>query len=272
MVALTAAGDCAAAQRPAPPVREFAGLTLAGPSGLILVPTGTAVRSGSLALGLHRGIFKTAAGFLGFEAGIRTPDLYDDPNSDDWNDATVIFSKLTVSGVVRTLLGRDTERWWLPDVGAGAEDSIRHALTAPLNLGRARTAPGQADPQTFYGVVSWSVLLGSWPVEAAAGVGTGRFEGRMFGGLSVIPISFFGNTLKLMAEYAGRQADLGARVALARNLRLDFGMLLRAWPEPGARGRHWTATLDRGLVGASQVGRIRLDWMWRKPKEPPVRT
>lgn len=272
LLVATGAVPCSAAPRQPVPVREFAGLSQPGPTGLILVPTGSALRSGAFAIGLHRGVAKAAAGWLGFEAGVRTPDLYEDPNSDDWNDATVLFSKLAVTELLRRIAGGGPESRWLPDIGVGAEDSVRHAFTAPLDLGRARTAADQSDPQTFYAVVSWSVVLGGWPVEAVAGAGTGRFEGRAFGGLSVIPTTFFGNTLKVVGEYAGRGADIGARVALARNLRLDFAMLLHASPEPGARGRHWNVTLDRGLVGASQAGRIRLDWLWAKPAPGPAKT
>ena len=44
------------------PERGFAGHTDAGPTGLILVPSGRVLRSGWWAAGLHRGVVKTSVG------------------------------------------------------------------------------------------------------------------------------------------------------------------------------------------------------------------
>ena len=262
----------ALAIRPVPiPERQFSGLSEAGPTGLILVPTGDTLHSGAFAFGLHRGVTKLATAYWGVEAGLRSPDLYDNPNVEDWNDATVFFTKLTVSGLIRRFLGGGPERLWAPSLAAGAEDSLRHLFTATLSLGRGRTAAGEADPRTYYGVASWAFRLGSWPLEATGGLGNGRFASHVFGGLSIIPASLFGSTLKFVGEYAGRQADAGARIALSRNLRLDFGFLLKAWPEPGTAGRHWAVSIDRGLVGASQTGMVRLNLLWSRPKGDPPR-
>ena len=272
MFLLLASAAIAHAARPVPvPERQFAGLTEAGPTGLILVPTGDTLHSGAFAFGLHRGVTKLATAYWGLEAGLRSPDLYDDPNVDDWNDGTVFFSKFAVTGVLRRLLAAGREWGWAPSLAAGMEDSLRHIFTATLGLGRGRTAPGEADPRTYYGVVSWGFRLGSWPLEATSGLGTGRFASHAFGGLSIIPSSLFGSTLKVVGEYAGRQANAGARIALSRNLRLDFGFLLKAWPEPGTGARRWAISMDRGLVGASQTGMVRLNLLWSRPKGSPAR-
>ena len=71
-------------------------------------------------------------------------------------------------------------------------------------------------------------------------------------------MSFFGYSLKFVAEYAGRQADVGVRIALSRNLRLDFVMLMNAGPAGEDGDGRWLVKFDRGLLGASTTGEVRL--------------
>jgi hypothetical protein len=239
-------------------VHAFPGLSMAGPTGMILVPTGQVVRSNWYAAGLHRGAFKAAVGILNVaEIGFALPDLYEDPSRHTWLNETHGFVKL--GGEVLP------DRWWLPGLAAGADNSaLRLAKIAGLHNAESRKA---ANLESLYGTASWWWNVLSWPVEATAGAGTGRFDRRAFGAVSFIPVTFFGNTLKFTGEYAGQAASIGARFALSRSLRLDFAMLLHAVRDREAT-HLLTITVDRGILGASQSGPIAWDFFKAKPKEP----
>jgi len=230
--------------------REFPGLSLRGPSGLVLVPTGQIFRSDCYAIGLHRGMLKAAYGLLGLmECGVATPDLYDQPNATAWRAQTTGFLKLGIDAL--------PDRWWAPGLAAGAENSFWNMAVRKADAVTGETA---REAETYYCTGSWDWRILTWPVEATVGGGTGRFLGRAFGALDVIPTSIFGSTLKFFAEYAGRAADFGTRFALSRNLRLDFAMEMNVDRRvSGATGGRWSITMDRGIIGASRIGSAGLD-------------
>src|SRR6185503_7454585 len=110
--------------------------------------------------------------------------------------------------------------WWAPGLAVGAENSLWN-MAQPRKRVEGAVA---REAESYYAVGSWDWRFASWPVEATVGVGTGRFLGRAFGGIGVIPMTFFGSTLKFFGEFSGRAADFGARFALSKYLRLDFAM------------------------------------------------
>lgn len=230
--------------------REFPGLSLRGPSGLILVPTGQVIKADNYAVGLHRGMLKAGYGVFGvMECGVATPDLYDQPDAAAWRGQTTGFVKVGMDAIA--------DHWWAPGLAAGAENSFWN-----MTVRKQEAVTGQAahEAETYYCTGSWGWRVLKWPVEATIGAGTGRFLGRAFGALDVIPTTIFGSTLKFFAEYAGRAADIGARFALSRNLRLDFSMEMHAdHRESGPSGERWSITMDRGMIGASRVGSAGLD-------------
>jgi hypothetical protein len=233
--------------------REFPGLSQRGPTGLVLVPTGQFIRSNYYAVGLHRGVLKAAYGVLDIlEFGVATPDLYDQPNSIAWKTETTGFVKVGYDGW--------GDSWWLPGLAAGAENSLWNMAVKRRD---AITGPAAREAESYYGLGSWDWRIASWPVEATVGGGTGRFAGRVFGAVGVIPTTFFGSTMKFFGEYAGRAADVGARIALSRTLRLDFAMEMNADREslPGG-GKQWTITMNRGLIGASRVSPVSWESLW----------
>ena len=213
---------------------------MGGPSGLVLVPTGQVVRPGWYAIGLNRGSLKAAYGLPLTEAGVALPDLFDSLNAKKWGSGTRGFIKV----------GGDlfpAAWWWSPGLAAGAENSLR------------------GDSKTFYLAATWDGRIRSWPMEATVGAGTGRFENRAFAAIGIIPASVFGRTMKFIAEYAGRQADFGTRIALSKNLRLDFVMLINAHTYMQDGRKMWTIRLDRGVLGASRTGAV--DWSSLKTKK-----
>ncbi len=207
--------------------REFTGLTSGGPSGLVLSPSADVIKHNWYAVGLHRGVVKLAYGLFGLvEAGAVTPDLFNQPNKDDWHSETRGFVKLAFHAPERL--------WWIPDLAVGTSNSIDLSV------------------ESNYGVATWYFGIRDWTMETLVGYGTGRFMNEPFGGLGIIPGRLLGNAVKFIAEYSGHQADLGARFALSRDMRLDFVMLMTAIPphdEPG----EWLIKLDRGLLGASRA-------------------
>ncbi len=217
--------------------REFPGMTYAGPSGLILAPNGQVLKHNNLGLGIHRGVAKVAYGLLGIvEAGGATPDLYDDPDLEDWKAGMIWFSKMSVSPAPR--------KWWIPSVALGAENSPD----------RSR--------ETYYVVASWYRRLAGWPLEFTGGVGTGRFSrdgmdsgNDLLAAVGVIPESLLGNTVKMLAELAGPEAAVGMRLALSRTLRLDFAVLMRI-QEPTGDEEAWRLNVSRGLPGASMASEL----------------
>jgi len=241
--------------------REFPGMTMSGPTGLITVPTGQVLRANWYAFGLHRGAVKAAVGVLDFtEFGVALPDLYDDPNRHVWLNGTRAFLKV----------GGDhlPHRWWVPGIAGGAENSIlRLTREAGISTREGRKSVNQ---ESLYVAGTWYWNIFSWPVEATVGAGSGRFLRRAFGGGSVIPMTIFGSTLKFTGEYAGNGANVGARFALSRYLRLDFAMLLNAIRDRDRQGR-MTITIDRGTMGASQADKINWGAFKSKPKEAPKR-
>ena len=212
---------------------EFPGLTNRGPSGGVLVPTGQVVSANNYTIGLHRGVVKAGYGLFDLaEFGFALPDVYDAPNRKEWADGTTGFMK------VGGRLYPDFS--WFPGLAVGAENSLNRSA------------------ETYYMTASWHGNLLWWPVEGTIGAGTGRFENHAFAGAAIIPAGFFGRTLKFFGEYAGKQADVGARIALSKNLRLDFAMLMDAYRSEQDGKKKWTIHLDHGIVGASRADRV--DW------------
>ncbi len=242
--------------------REFPGLSQRGPTGLVLVPSAWVIKGSSYAVGLHRGTVKAGYGILGHaEAGFATPDLYDQPNGSAWKGQSTAFLKVGAEPF--------PDAWWAPGLAAGAENSVWNmAVPRP----KREYGPEGREAETYYGAGTWDWLLSGWPVEATLGAGTGRFVGRAFGGIGVIPRTFFGSTLKFFGEYAGRAADFGARVALSRSLRLDFAMEMHADKVPDGKGeQRWLFTLARGMIGASQSGSATLESIFPPRKKPPAK-
>jgi hypothetical protein len=210
---------------------EFCGLTNRGPSGGILVPYGQVVNENNYIIGMHRGVFKAGYGLLGLcEMGMALPDVYEDPNRMEWAHGTTGFFKL--GG--RMFPGLD----WFPGLAVGAENSLNRSA------------------ETYYAAASWRGTLIWWPVEASVGAGTGRFDNHAFVTAGLIPAGFFGHTLKFFCEYAGKQADVGARMAISKNLRLDFTLLMNATRVDRDGGKGWSIRMDRAAVGASMAGLV----------------
>lgn len=240
--------------------RAFPGLTQGGPSGLVLVPTGQVLDSNWYAVGLHRGILKASYGLLGYiETGASLPDLFDELDSREkwyirWGREVTFFMKVGHKF--------SPSRWWIPGVAVGAENSLRRSAET-LGLATRRTLSPSPKPEfrrsaeTLYFTGSWGYRLGSWPMETTVGVGTGRFFNQIFVGIGVIPKTLFGNTLKFIGEYAGKKADIGARFALSKNLRLDFVVLMDTFGT-GPEAQRWSIKVQRGLLGASKASRA--DW------------
>ena len=216
--------------------RGFSGLSRGGPSGLILIPTGGVVGADCYAIGLHRGAMKGAYGILGIgEAGVALPDLFDSPGRQEWGNGMTGFVKLGGSPA--------PDHGWVPELGVGAENSPK--MTA----------------ETYFVAGSWHWRGEDWRVQGVAGLGTGRFGNRMFAGVSVVPQLFLGNVMKFLAEFAGEEAILGTRLALSRNLRLDFALRIDARRITDAEGtRRWSLSMDEGILGASLSAGIE----WRK--------
>lgn len=209
--------------------REFSGLSAGGPTGLVLAPNGTVLHENWYAAGLHRGMVKAAYGFFDVaEAGFVLPDLFEQPNSYAWKNLSMVFSKFGFQA--------SNYSAWLPSIGFGAENSYNWKN------------------ETLYGVGTWFFPAWKWYFELNGGYGTGRFLHQPFGGIGIIPANLLGNTVKFLAEYSGHQADIGARFALAKNLRLDFVMLLKALP-PGDNPAEpeWFLRFDKGFLGASRA-------------------
>jgi len=211
--------------------REFSGMSAGGPTGLVLAPTGTILRGNWYAAGLHRGIVKASYGLFDLaEVGFVLPDLFDQPNATAWKNQSRVFSKL----------GFDASYWsaWLPALAAGAENSYNWKN------------------ESIYFLGTWYIPFGGWSFELNGGYGSGRFYHEPIGGLGVIPGSLLGNAMKFVAEYAGHQADIGARFALSRSLRLDFVMLIDAFPPVMEGGnKEWLIRMDKGFLGASRSDR-----------------
>jgi hypothetical protein len=219
--------------------REFSGLSAGGPTGLVIAPTGTVLRGNWYAAGLHRGIVKAAYGlFDAAEVGLVLPDLFDQPNAFAWKNQSRLFSKLGFNA--------SDYSPWLPAFAFGAENSYNW------------------DNESLYFVGTWYVPVSSWTFEVNGGYGTGRFCREPFGGLGVIPGNLLGNAMKFVAEYAGHKADIGARFALSRSLRLDFVLLLNAIP-PGNNSaeKEWLIRIDKGFLGASRADRA-----FKEPEKP----
>src|SRR5262245_25303040 len=107
---------CAVGLAGACQAREFPGLSLRGPTGLVLVPTGQLQQADQFDVGLHRGVLKAGYGILGVaEVGIATPDVFDSPKQLAWRGQTTGFAKVGL---------RTGGAWWIPGVAAGAENSI----------------------------------------------------------------------------------------------------------------------------------------------------
>lgn len=211
--------------------REFSGLSAGGESGLVLTPNALLVRHNWYAAGLHRGIVKAVYGLFDVaEAGFVLPDLFNKPNAGAWKNQSRVFSKIAYNASDFSA--------WLPAVAFGAENSYNW------------------ENETLFFVGTWFVPVYGWTFELNGGYGTGRFNREPLGGIGVIPGPLLGNAIKFVAEYAGHQADIGARFALARNLRLDFVMLLDALP-PGCNSveREWMIRFDKGFLGASRTDR-----------------
>jgi len=216
----------------APVEREFSGLSAGGPTGSVLAPNATLLRSNWYAIGLHRGIVKAVYGFFdAAEAGFVLPDLFSQPNATAWQNQSRVFTKI----------GFDASDYSfkLPALAVGAENSYNW------------------ENESIYGVATWFLAVKSWRLELNGGYGTGRFNREPFGGIGVIPVNLLGNTIKFVAEYAGHQADIGARIALARSLRLDFVFLINAVPPSAFDGKRdtWYIRIDKGFLGASRADR-----------------
>jgi hypothetical protein len=212
---------------------EFPGLSRMGPTGLVLAPSGDILRRNWYAAGVHQGSLKAAYGLFGLaEIGFVLPDLVQKPGEEQWRTETRGFAK---AGWDFRPFGR-----WAPAVAAGGENNTEFGH------------------ETLYGTATWDLKVFGWPVDINGGLGTGRLRNEAFGGFGVIPVSFFGYSLKFVAEYAGRQADIGARIALSRNLRLDFVMLMTAGPRSEDGNEAWLVKFDRGLLGASTTGQVKL--------------
>lgn len=245
MMGMGAAGSAGAAQ-------GFAGLSRQGPSGLILIPTGSVIQADRYAAGLHRGVIKAGYGVLGVaEIGVTLPDVFDSPGSEEWENRMTGFFKVG---------GRPLpSAAWAPAVAAGAENSPKTSA------------------ETYFVAGNWHWRLLEWGFEAAVGAGTGRFGNRMFGGVGVIPHPFLGNVMKLLVEYAGEEAIAGTRLALSRELRLDFAMRMDARRIDDGGTRRWSVRMDQGMLGASLAGEIEWRKIWdsvtlrkkkKKAKEP----
>ena len=209
--------------------REFSGLSAGGPTGLVLTPNGSLLRSNWYAAGLHRGMVKAAYGLFDVaETGFVLPDLFEQPNSTIWKNQSRIFSKVgfNISDLSH----------WIPAVAVGFENSYNWRN------------------ESIYIAGTWFIPVKKWTVELNGGYGTGRFFREPFGGLGVIPGNLLGNAVKFVAEYSGHQADIGARFALAKSLRLDFVMLLKAVPPASNQSENeWLFRIDKGFLGASRA-------------------
>jgi hypothetical protein len=201
------------------------------------------LRGNWYAAGIHQGSLKAAYGAFGIgEFGFILPDLVDKPGEREWRIETRGFAKVGLDFRPFSRLA--------PAVAFGGDNNTEMGL------------------ETLYGAVSWDFTLFGWPLEINGGAGTGRLRNEAFGGLGVIPVPFFGYSLKFIAEYAGRKADAGARIALSRNLRLDFVMLMDAAPRPEGGRERWLIKFNRGLLGASTTGRVTL--FDPKPRAKPA--
>ena len=234
----------------------FPGRSTYGPTGMVLGPPGQVVQADWYAAGLHRGALKSVIGILSIaEIGFALPDVYEEPNRRAWLDQSHGFVKMGGEFMPSAR--------WFPGLAVGVENSAGWLATkAGIKNKDLEISPNM---QSLYAVGTWWWSILSWPVEASAGAGTGRFEKKAFGALSFIPVTFFGNTLKFTGEYAGREGSIGARFALSRTLRLDFAMILHAIQNPGTR--RYTITIDRGIMGASTSGPIWWGFLKGKPKE-----
>jgi len=234
VLALSLAGSAAAV--------EFSGLTNRGPSGGILVPNSQVVNANNYSIGVHRGVLKAGYGLFNLaELGIALPDIYDGPNRKEWADGSTGFIKMGYSlypGLT-----------WFPGLAVGAENSLNRSA------------------ETYYAAASWHGTFLWWPSDASVGAGTGRFVNRAFAGVGIIPAGFFGRTMKFFCEFAGSQADAGARMALSRNLRLDFAMLMNVNRVDHNGQKHWSMVMDRAIVGASKTDSFNLKNIFRSTKK-----
>jgi len=205
---------------------------MGGPTGLILCPSPGLLASNSYGA-VHRGSMKFSLGLADFaETGVKLPDLFDRPGRDDWKTLT--------RGHAKVALPSPGGPWsWIPASGVGAENS-----------------PDQTD-ETYYATGIWRATVSQWPLELLLGYGTGRFDRNPFYGITLMPYTYLGHSIKFMAEYGGHNADAGVRFALSKTLRLDFAMIMDTERIEADGARKYSFRINRAILGASQTGQIR---------------
>ena len=226
----------------------FAGISMGGPTGMILCPSPSLVSGSWYGVGLHRGSMKASFGLFDLgEAGVKLPDLFDRPDNDAWGTLSTGHAKIALQG--------PGGAWsWLPSAGIGAENS-----------------PDRSQ-ETYYATWSWRADVSQWPMELLLGYGTGRFLNNPFCGVSLMPYTYLGHSLKLIAEYAGEKAETGVRFALSRTLRLDFAVLLDAQTTESDGSHRYTLRIDRAILGASQTGQVKPERLFLFLKKHPKDT
>ena len=179
----------------------FASPSTTGSTGMIRIPTADVLQTGHFAAGYYYWRDHGAAvAALGLPAGIEISAAapWYNGNSAQWN--------------VNAKINLTQESLLTPGVSVGIEDM------------------GGQQQQSFYGVVSKSLPFG---LRVHLGVGNGRFRGA-FGALEKVlnphslrkKASGFPVT-SIIVEMDGRKMNYGARMSLARGLRLDAGWLGR---------------------------------------------
>lgn len=224
------------------PDRGFPGVTIAGPTGLMLVPSARVLKSGWWSAGLHRGVIKGGMGVMGIaEAGVAGPDIYERLRPEDWGHKSSLFLKMSTEalGVFGHLPGFAPPAW---------------RVIVPVLAGGIENSP-KRDAETAYGAATWDWSASWIHADLHAGWGTGRFMRQAFLGLGVVPTFLLGSTLKLTGEYAGQRGISGIRFAISRNLRMDFGMEFDVVPRSAPRNG-WSITTSRATLGVCQSGRI----------------
>ncbi len=233
VIAFLAFASCVFPYAPEAVEREYPGMSDGGYTGMILVPGPRLVRSGWYGAGIHRGKLKGAIGILNvMEAGLVFPDLFDQPALEDWRTDTIGIAKIGMAPPDRFQ--------FLPAVGGGIENNY------------------DMKRESMFVTAEWDISILGWMFEFCGGYGTGRFLKEPFGGIGIIPGKLLGSSLKFMAEYCARKGIGGARFALSRDLRLDFGLLMDASPQnEETKGdlETWKIKMDRGLLGASKTDR-----------------
>ena len=179
----------------------FAAPSTTGSTGMIHIPTADVLQTGHFAAGYYYWRdHGTATAALGLPAGIEI------------SAATPWYNGVSSQWNVNAKINLTQESLLTPGISVGIEDL------------------GGQQQQSFYGVVSKALPFG---LRVHLGVGNGRFRGA-FGTLEKVLNPHSVRTkaagfpvTSIMVEMDGRKMNYGARMRLARGLRLDAGWLGR---------------------------------------------